>query len=111
MVDIEGRDGGVSWAGRGRSSAIGRGYASGPCPSIGNHDASATSGSGAAFLRPLVRRVLAQVDLRVAVAESTRRAVEEVLPGAYALIRPGADPEAYASAPPAETEPAGILPR
>lgn len=64
--------------------------------------------AGAAFLRPLVRRVLAQVDLRVAAAESTRRAVEEVLPGNYVLIRPGADLEAYATASPAETEPVRI---
>jgi phosphatidylinositol alpha-mannosyltransferase len=64
--------------------------------------------AGAAFLRPLVRRVLARVDLRVAVAESTRRAVEEVLPGDYSLIRPGADLDAYAHARPAGSEPVQI---
>ncbi len=64
--------------------------------------------AGAAFLRPLVRRVLARVDLRVAASESTRRAVEEVLPGDYALIRPGADLGAYDDARPLTASPVRI---
>ncbi len=47
--------------------------------------------AGVAFLRPLVDRALARVDLRIATSEAGRRALAEVLPGDYRLIRPGID--------------------
>jgi phosphatidylinositol alpha-mannosyltransferase len=48
--------------------------------------------AGVAFLRPLVDRALSRVDLRIATSEAGRRALAEVLPGDYRLIRPGVDP-------------------
>jgi glycosyltransferase involved in cell wall biosynthesis len=47
--------------------------------------------AGVAFLRPLVDRALGRVDLRIATSEAGRRALAEVLPGEYRLIRPGVD--------------------
>ena len=52
--------------------------------------------AGAAFLRPLIRRALDRLSVRVATGETVLRAAREVLPGEYALVRPGADPRLFA---------------
>jgi phosphatidyl-myo-inositol alpha-mannosyltransferase len=44
---------------------------------------------GVAFLRPLVDRALARVDLRIATTHAGRRALAEILPGDYAVVPPG----------------------
>ncbi len=59
---------------------------------------------GVAFLRPLVDRALARVDLRIATTEVGRRAFAEILPGDYAVVRPGVELEGLADPGP---EPAG----
>ena len=59
---------------------------------------------GVAFLRPLVDRALARVDLRIATTEAGRRAFAEILPGDYEVVRPGVELEGIADPGP---EPAG----
>ena len=54
--------------------------------------------AGVAFLRPLVDRALARVDLRMAATETARRALAELLPGDYLLVRAGVDTERFAPA-------------
>jgi phosphatidyl-myo-inositol alpha-mannosyltransferase len=46
---------------------------------------------GVAFLRPLVDRALARVDLRIATTHAGRRALAEILPGEYEVVPPGVD--------------------
>jgi glycosyltransferase involved in cell wall biosynthesis len=64
--------------------------------------------AGVAFVRPLVDRALAHVDLRIASSDAARRVLEEVLPGEYALMRPGVDPERFHPGPP-PAGPPGIV--
>ena len=64
---------------------------------------------GVAFLRPLVDRALARADLRVATTEAGREALSEMLPGDYAVIRPGVDAEAFRPAPPRDGPPSLAL--
>ena len=59
---------------------------------------------GVAFLRPLVDRALARVDLRIATTEVGRRALAEILPGDYTVVPPGVELEGLADPGP---EPAG----
>lgn len=58
--------------------------------------------AGVAFLRPLVDRALARVDLRLVTSAVARRALDEILPGEYLLLPPGVDavPAAAAEDPP-----------
>jgi glycosyltransferase involved in cell wall biosynthesis len=60
--------------------------------------------AGVAFLRPLVDRALARVDLRMAASEVARRALLELLPGDYLLVMGGVDDGRFA---PPEREPEG----
>ena len=65
--------------------------------------------AGVAFLRPLVDRALARVDLRIATSEAGRRALAEVLPGDYRLIRPGIDLGTLAAPPGDPGAPPGVV--
>jgi Glycosyltransferase Family 4 len=60
--------------------------------------------AGVAFLRPLVDRALGRADLRVSTSEVGRRALADLLPGDYRVMRPGVDLGLIA--PPPEVEPA-----
>ena len=64
---------------------------------------------GVAFLRPLVDRALARADLRVATTEAGREALSEMLPGRYAVIRPGVDAEAFRPSAPHDGPPSMAL--
>jgi glycosyltransferase involved in cell wall biosynthesis len=59
--------------------------------------------AGVAFLRPLLDRALARTRLRIVTSAAAARTLGDILPGDYALIRPGADVAALAPGP----EPAG----
>jgi phosphatidyl-myo-inositol alpha-mannosyltransferase len=60
--------------------------------------------AGVAFIRPLVDRALARVDLRAAASEAARRALAEILPGRYDLMPGGVDVGRFA---PPSAEPEG----
>ena len=66
--------------------------------------------AGVAFLRPLVDRALARVDLRVATTRAGVEALAQILPGDYAVIAPGVDLDRFrAAAPPADGPPGLVL--
>lgn len=48
--------------------------------------------AGVAFLGPLVQRAVGRIDVRLADTAPVLRAVNQVLPGDYAVLVPGADP-------------------
>ena len=48
--------------------------------------------AGVAFVRPLVDRVLAQADLRIALSGAARHVLAGVLPGEYEVVPEGIDP-------------------
>lgn len=65
---------------------------------------------GVAFLRPLVDRALARLDLRIATTETGRQALEGILPGGdYVVIAPGVDPSLLPAPADARPGPPGLL--
>lgn len=65
--------------------------------------------AGAAFLRPLIRRALDRLDLRIVTGETLLRSIEEVLPGDYALMRPGVDPALFPAGAPTHSPPGAVI--
>ena len=64
---------------------------------------------GVAFLRPLVDRALARVDLRIATTHAGRRALAEILPGDYEVVPPGVELEGLAEPGPEPEGAPGLL--
>ena len=65
--------------------------------------------AGVAFLRPLVDRALARVDLRMASSETARRALAELLPGDYVLVPAGVDTARFAPPASESAGPPGLV--
>jgi glycosyltransferase involved in cell wall biosynthesis len=65
--------------------------------------------AGVAFLRPLVDRALARADLRIATSRAGVRALEQVLPGDYAVVAPGVDLARFRAPVPAPDGPPGLV--
>ncbi|MGD9695992.1 MAG: glycosyltransferase [Thermoleophilia bacterium] len=64
---------------------------------------------GVAFLRPLVDRSLGRINLRIATTEVGRRALSQMLPGAYSVIPPGVDLDLFADAGGSPDGPSGLV--